>query len=56
MKIKNIFKDIKHEIIKGSLETEISDLSIDSREIKNNMMFVAIIGADADGHADDEAA
>ena len=50
MKIKNIFKDIKHEIIKGNLETEISDLSIDSREIKNNMMFVAIIGADADGH------
>ena len=50
MKIKNIFKDIKHEIIKGSLETEISDLSIDSREIKNNMMFVAIVGADVDGH------
>lgn len=50
MKLEKIFKDIKHEIIKGTAETEINDLSIDSREIKSDMLFVAIKGADVDGH------
>jgi UDP-N-acetylmuramoyl-L-alanyl-D-glutamate--2,6-diaminopimelate ligase len=42
-------KDLAVEI-HGSTDTEISDLVIDSREVKNNSLFIAIRGAATDGH------
>ena len=39
-----------YELIQGSLETEVSDIAYDSREIQSGMLFVAIAGTVQDGH------
>lgn len=50
MKLKNLLKNINYTLIKGNLEEEITDLSYDSRTIKPNIAFVALIGIDTNGH------
>lgn len=48
--ISQIVKATKGEIIFGNFNDEISHISIDSRDIKNNTLFVAIIGEKKDAH------
>ncbi len=50
MKLNELFKDIKHTVIKGNMEEEISDIVYDSRKVKDGVMYMAIIGSQADGH------
>lgn len=50
MKLSELFKDIDYTLVKGNMDDSITDLGYDSRTIESGMMFVAIVGADNDGH------
>ena len=50
MKLINLFKGIDYTLIKGDMEEEISDIVYDSRKVKDNVMFMAIVGSEVDGH------
>ena len=50
MKLKELFKDCKYEIINGDLEKEVTEIAYDSRKIKEGNLFVAISGFMTDGH------
>lgn len=50
MKIADLFKDIPYMLVKGDMEIEIKDITIDSRKVKDNYLFMAVIGNDHDGH------
>ena len=48
--LKKLLEKMDYELIQGSLETEVSDIAYDSREIQSGMLFVAIAGTVQDGH------
>ena len=50
MKLKEILVGIEGLKVKGDLDLEITNLDKDSRNIKENCLFVAIKGFDTDGH------
>lgn len=50
MKLKQILKNINYKLIQGSLDINIKDLSYNSKEIKKDYAFIALIGIDTDGH------
>ena len=50
MRLKDLLKGVDYELINGSLEIDIEDLSYDSRTIGPKMAFVCLIGIDTDGH------
>lgn len=50
MKLTKILNNIDYKLIKGNIDIEIKDLSYDSRNIKPNYAFIALIGIDTDGH------
>ena len=50
MKLKEILKNIDYKLIKGNLNIDIFDIKYDSREIKQNDLFIALPGIDVDGH------
>ena len=50
MKLSNILKNIKYELIQGSLDIDIKDISYNSKNIDKNYAFIALIGIDTDGH------
>lgn len=50
MKLKEILKGIDYELIQGELNIDVKDISYDSRSIKKDYAFVALIGIDTDGH------
>ena len=50
MKLEKLFEDIPYELIKGSMDNEIIDIAYDSRCVKDNYLFVAILGNIQDGH------
>ncbi len=50
VKLKKLLEKMDYELIQGSLETEVSDIAYDSREIQSGMLFVAIAGTVQDGH------
>ena len=50
MQLKEIFEGIEYKLIKGNADIEISDIVYDSRKVKDNVLFVAIIGSEVDGH------
>ena len=50
MKLKKLLEKMDYELIQGSLETEVSDIAYDSREIQSAGLFVAIAGTVQDGH------
>jgi UDP-N-acetylmuramoyl-L-alanyl-D-glutamate--2,6-diaminopimelate ligase len=50
MKIKDILKGIDYEIIKGSIDKCVDDITYDSRNANENNLFVALPGIDTDGH------
>lgn len=50
MKLKELFEGIDFRIWAGSLDMEISGIQIDSRLVEPGDLFVATVGAKADGH------
>ncbi|MDR0357253.1 MAG: UDP-N-acetylmuramoyl-L-alanyl-D-glutamate--2,6-diaminopimelate ligase [Clostridiales Family XIII bacterium] len=50
MKIRELFANIEHELIRGDADAEIAGIRIDSRLADRGDMFVAVVGAKADGH------
>lgn len=50
MILKDIFKGIKYDVLKGSLDANISNISYDSRGIKKNGLFFCTKGFEVDGH------
>lgn len=50
MKVKSLLEGIPYELIKGNIDVEINDICYDSRKIKDNDAFVALIGIDTNGH------
>ena len=50
MELKNILSTLEGLKVKGDLNIDISNIDSDSRNIKENGLFVAIKGFDVDGH------
>lgn len=50
MQLYKLLKDTNYEIINGSVDIDITSISYDSRNIKENSMFVCINGANVNGH------
>ena len=50
MKLDNLLKGVKINELIGSIERNINDFQFDSREIKNNDLFLAISGTNLDGN------
>lgn len=50
MKLKSILSGLEGLKVKGDLDIDITNITSDSREIKENGLFVAIKGFDVDGH------
>ena len=49
MRLEELISDLKYEIICGDLDTEVVDITNDSRKAKPGMLFFAIPGAKFDG-------
>ena len=49
-KIKELIKNTNLILESGSAETEITSLVYDSRKVEKGSLYVAIVGANADGH------
>ena len=49
-KLTDLLKNVDYELLKGSLDVEISDIKDDSRKIEPDDMYIAKIGSVADGH------
>lgn len=50
MLLKKILKNIEYKVIKGNLDIEINDICYNSKNVKNNDGFIALIGHNMDGH------
>lgn len=50
MKIENLIKNLKYINFKGNKETDITGITIDSRKVLNDYIYVAIKGFNVDGH------
>ena len=50
MKLKKILNNIDFEVIRGDLKKDIVEIGYDSRDIKENNLFIAIKGFETDGH------
>ena len=50
MELKKILNGLEHLKARGNLDLDITNISSDSREIKENGMFIAIKGFETDGH------
>ncbi len=48
--LKDLLKDVEHELVQGNEDIRITDLTNDSRKIKEGSAFFCFIGAEADGH------
>lgn len=46
----DIFKNVKYEIINNGKDFQINDIHYDSRKIRENDVFCALIGSASDGH------
>ncbi|MCD8091272.1 MAG: UDP-N-acetylmuramoyl-L-alanyl-D-glutamate--2,6-diaminopimelate ligase [Clostridiales bacterium] len=50
MKLADVVKNVKYELLSGSLENEVKAITIDSRKASEGTLFVAIEGFTVDGH------
>lgn len=50
MRLTSIVKDLEFELVKGDLNIEVEAVAFDSREVKQNSVFVAVSGFTVDGH------
>ncbi len=51
MKLSEVLKHITPTLIAGSADIELSGIEIDSRQVKDGALFVAVKGTQTDGHA-----
>ncbi|MCM1251641.1 MAG: UDP-N-acetylmuramoyl-L-alanyl-D-glutamate--2,6-diaminopimelate ligase [Clostridium sp.] len=49
-KLKELLGNIEYECIKGTIETEVTEVVYDSRKAASGCLFICIPGAKADGH------
>ncbi len=50
MQLKEMFSGLDYELIKGNMDLEVNDIVYDSRKVKENDLFMAIVGSAVDGH------
>lgn len=50
MNLKNVLKGIDYKLIKGNLNSVITDIYYDSNKVANNSLFVCLTGSSTDGH------
>ena len=50
MKLSEIIDDFSYELVQGDLLATIADITLDSRKVIKGALFVAIEGANSDGH------
>lgn len=50
MKLADLLEDIEYELMQGSLDTEVLDVTNDSRKVQEGFLFFCITGAVFDGH------
>ena len=50
MKLIELLNDVKTILVEGDVEMEVKGVEIDSRQVKDDYLFVAIRGTQADGH------
>lgn len=50
MKLYELLKDMKYELISGNVDIDVANISYDSRKVRESSMFVCIKGANVDGH------
>lgn len=50
MKLINLFKNIKYDLVKGNMDEDITDIIYDSRKAKEGTLFLSIVGSQVDGH------
>lgn len=50
MKLKKLLNNIEYELIKGSLDINITDLCYDSRKVTKDCAFICLEGTQVDGH------
>lgn len=51
MKLKSLLEDVEYELVQGSLDTEVLDVTNDSRKAGAGFLFFCIAGAVFDGHS-----
>jgi UDP-N-acetylmuramoyl-L-alanyl-D-glutamate--2,6-diaminopimelate ligase len=51
MLLNELFKSFKLKEVVGTLDKEVTGINIDSRQVKNGDLFIAVKGTQADGHA-----
>ena len=50
MKLHKLLDNLDYELIKGNIDVKINDIIYDSRLVKENTVFVALVGYNVDGH------
>ncbi|WP_188456186.1 UDP-N-acetylmuramoyl-L-alanyl-D-glutamate--2,6-diaminopimelate ligase [Virgibacillus oceani] len=50
MLLESVVRDLDFTIVKGNLDVKVESIAYDSREAKNNSLFIAISGFVVDGH------
>ena len=51
MKLEGLLKELDYQLIQGHLDEEVSQIDYDSRQVKEESLFVCIPGAKVDGHS-----
>ena len=50
MRLRELLKDVKYELVQGDLDLELKDITYDSRKVNKDSAFVALKGFRVDGH------
>jgi UDP-N-acetylmuramoyl-L-alanyl-D-glutamate--2,6-diaminopimelate ligase len=50
MKLSDILKNVQGELVQGSLDCEIKEMTIDSRRAEEGVLFIAMVGMTVDAH------
>lgn len=50
MKLEELLRECTYEVVCGSVDVDVCDIVMDSRKIVPGCVFVAIVGANSDGH------
>ena len=50
MRLSSLLEELKYTCIQGDLDKDISEVTYDSRKVKEGALFICIKGAVADGH------
>ena len=49
-KLQDLLQNVDYELVKGSLDVDISDIKDDSRKVEPNDMYIAKVGSTSDSH------